>query len=61
MQAPNLVVTCYLCCGRPRLDCPRCAGTGQDPGNLPLTKRDFTTESLLRLGLGRALALVRIR
>ena len=35
MQSPDststLVVICYLCCGEPRPDCPRCAGTGAEP------------------------------
>jgi hypothetical protein len=29
---PALVVVCYLCCGQPDPRCPRCAGTGADPG-----------------------------
>lgn len=57
MQGSTLVVTCYLCCGKPRLDCPRCAGTGMDSGQLPLTKKDFVSESALR----RVLGLVRSR
>lgn len=52
MQGSTLVVVCYLCCGQPRLDCPRCHGTGMDPNvaskltvqNTPPRGEDCTPE-----------------